>query len=368
MPWLLELTYDRPREFTINVLEEIDSETEAEFLEYSDKIDELQKEVEIMQSLRNEYEDYIDYIISKNDRRTNDILRRVNNYLSTYISFINYWEKYVKNHKDGEYLSFYKKTLSEIYDSSFEYRFLYNLRNYAAHGGQPVSSVSMSLENKTLVKMHRKSFLADYKNMQAPFRRELNNMEIEDLDVDEAIRVTHKNLLDLHNKLFNKTLNSPDEEYLRASVGIMRLQKKFSKYNGNLALTGNETIESIREMAENPSQHPISYKELQVQFAKQIIKGAIIKYKFKGKFEGVSHGFPYIETGLLVEMPKIFEGKKYVDRRGVKWVRVTTSRGEYWEDGFSRYFALYMAEGLTDDEYLIEARKYDLETKALFSN
>ncbi|MBW3700774.1 hypothetical protein PQS34_03805 [Bacillus altitudinis] len=363
MNWLLEITRENG-DTTFNVLHKIEEHVYSEIKQSIDKVLEIENKVRFISSLKDEYDEYINCI--EQNGSASEVLRRVNNYLNTYMSYINQWEKYV-NKKDTVIKSYYKNAISSVYDKSFEYRFIYNLRNFASHGGEPISSINQSLERGTEIKLNRESFLKNYKKMQAPFREELKKIEDDNLDIDKAIKITQDNLLRFHQQMINRILLTPNHEYLKASVKILKFQKKYNKQGGEVAITSQESIEGIRKIATESSQHTISLMELPLVMAKTIIKGVHLKFKFKGVHMGTSPDLPYIESNsLLVEMPKFYDGRKYVTSDGIQWVRLFQNIGMNWKDGYGRYFALYMPEGLSTTEYMEEAKKYKAEEDRLF--
>ena len=75
-----------------------------------------------------------------------DLSRRLLNYLSAVRMFTDQSESTIKREfgSSSERFQRYKEYESELYDSSFAYRFLYKLRNYAQHLGLPLDSWSRS--------------------------------------------------------------------------------------------------------------------------------------------------------------------------------------------------------------------------------
>ena len=62
--------------------------------------------------------------------------------------------------------------------------------------------------------------------------------------------------------------------------------------------------------------------------ARAIVKGAFIKFKFKGRNIGSSNHFPMqYKPKLLIEMPEFKSGNEFVESGGIKWVRVMEATG-----------------------------------------
>jgi len=71
------------------------------------------------------------------------------NYLSSGRTLLDHTETYLKRKygkSSKEILKFKYKT-NKVYDESFEYRFMYKLRNYAQHCGLPINEIIYSINN-----------------------------------------------------------------------------------------------------------------------------------------------------------------------------------------------------------------------------
>ncbi|WP_349288090.1 hypothetical protein, partial [Pseudoalteromonas sp. BZP1] len=187
-------------EFTI--LKELEQTEENEINVACQKLNSLLKEVNFMQPINEEFKEYIKSV--ENDKESpSKLVRQINNYLSAYKGFIDHWRTFLSRNKDESYVEFFDLAISEIYDRCFEYRFIYNLRNYAQHNGEPVSNIIRTLNEGTKVILKKDKFIFEHKGMQRPFKRELESITENDLDVDNGIRVLHKEMIELHGKLFN---------------------------------------------------------------------------------------------------------------------------------------------------------------------
>jgi len=72
-----------------------------------------------------------------------EINRILLNYLSSFRMLIDHSERLIKKRfgKDSKDFLKFKKTLKNIYDNHFEYRFIYKLRNFCQHCGIPVTDL-----------------------------------------------------------------------------------------------------------------------------------------------------------------------------------------------------------------------------------
>lgn len=86
------------------------------------------------------------------EKITLEMNRNVLNYLSSINAFIDHSQKFFST-KYGQKSDEFEKLdvkKSELYDKYFEYRFLYNLRNYTLHCGFSVCAISIVSENNQI--------------------------------------------------------------------------------------------------------------------------------------------------------------------------------------------------------------------------
>ncbi|MFD3219200.1 hypothetical protein [Bacillus sp. BR_7a] len=74
------------------------------------------------------------------------INRRVLNYLSTFRTYLDHAERFLKHEfgRESEQVKRFKEITAKEYDDYFAYRFLYKLRNFSQHCGMPVGSVDLN--------------------------------------------------------------------------------------------------------------------------------------------------------------------------------------------------------------------------------
>ncbi|GAH76361.1 unnamed protein product, partial [marine sediment metagenome] len=77
-----------------------------------------------------------------------DLNKQVINYLSLIRTFLDKWEKHIKENfgKESKELEIFKNLTHDEYDKNFYYRFLSNLSNYARHTGYAFHQISESLD------------------------------------------------------------------------------------------------------------------------------------------------------------------------------------------------------------------------------
>lgn len=117
-----------------------------------------------------------------------EINRRILNYLSSVRTFLDHWETNLRRRygRDSERVKHFKNACSEAYDSSFSYRFLYVLRNYAQHCGMPlgqltlhseeVSQYSKEVRHSIVVKFNRDELLSEFDEWGSRLKREIRKL------------------------------------------------------------------------------------------------------------------------------------------------------------------------------------------------
>lgn len=362
MTHLIELS-NKNGESTIEILYEIDAQLEKYLELHCERLTSFQNEAKFADSIIKDYQDYID-CVSDAKSSNEDTLRKVNNYLNAFFTYLSYWEKYMARNKSEEFINFYHTVRREIYGSTFEYRFLYNLRNYASHGGRPYSSIRRSVKKGIILEMDRESFVKEYESMQAPFRKELINRDDQKIDVDNAIRIVHEKLMYFHKRLIDESLDTSKEDYLLSATTILNFNKEHIKNNGYLAIADEKTKEFLKRLQNNFLSETLTYKELPVALAKVIVKGCHIKFKFEGEYKGESPSFPVIDkSNLAIAKPHFFSGSEYAERDGVTFIRIGEQTSWRSENSYDSYFAVYMPTGLTINEYMAEYAKFEEEEK-----
>jgi hypothetical protein len=345
MSWVMEIN-----EGEIAILKELES-NELDNLKDACKILNSLWNEDFANELNDEYQEYISSVENAKES-TDKIISNINSYMGAYKGYIDRTRAYISRHKEKSFIQFYDSAVSEIYDRCFEYRFIYNLRNYSQHIGHPVSEITQSLYGKTKVVLEKDELITNHKSIQKPFKKELEAIRENELDVDKAIRVVRMELLELNQKLFNRELSSKDDHYLIASVTILDFYKKHSKNTGYLVITDSGNIELLRKMNNNADKIALQWSRIPHKLAESIIKGVYLKFKFKGKLVRKSTGFPFqYEQELVLEMPRFETGSKYVKYNNLEWVQIGQATGTAWEDGYERYFAIYIPVGLTMRQY-----------------
>lgn len=319
----------------------------------------IESRTEYLKLLNEEYEEYTSVIDNKNSTIT-QIIRAINNYFSGYKGFLDRWETYIKRELPDEISTYFKLLGNEIYDRCFEYRFIYNLRNYAQHAGNPVSRIYRSIDNDTEVFLNKESFISSHKKMQASFRKELQRIHLDEIDIHASIIVVQKELESMQNKLIMKIVESTEGIIYSANY-IREFYEKYSKYEGHLSIITQQNFDTLISgtgtATLNP--YPINHK-----MAIEILKGASFKFKFKGRYVGEGDWFPVMHpTDNALQIPKFHSGIESVTYENIKWERIMKRIKVSWAGDYDRLFEVYMPSGLSMEDYKEVIRSLEEQEK-----
>lgn len=342
--------------------------TEEEFNELkkiSEPICEIHGKIRFFDLIKEEYDEYIS-VIKDQKSTTTKVVRAINNYLSSYKAFLDRWETFFKRHGSQELIDYFKASVSEVYDNCFEYRFIYNLRNYAQHAGIPISRISSALDKDIEISINKEIFIKSHSGMQPKLKKELQRLQFEEIDTDNAIKVVHKQLENVHNKLIGKFIESM-EDCLYSANYIREFYQKHNKHSGALSVISQGNVEAIVAMSKEPGTATINPYLVPYTIALFILSSAKIVFKFKGKLIGKSQSFPeLLKSKNVLEMPNFTSGRKHVEYQKITWVKVEETTGFVWGDGYDRLFTIYMPAGLEDKFYKKMVDSLEKEKEKMF--
>lgn len=125
-----------------------DSEKIYEYLYYTRRLLEIELNkndfFSTIESYLDKFKDSINQPLDYKENAFVDINRSVNNFVASFVSFIEHCEEKIKAlyGSDSKELSSFKEFESDLYDQYFSYRFLKRIRNYAIHAYYPIEHVS----------------------------------------------------------------------------------------------------------------------------------------------------------------------------------------------------------------------------------
>jgi hypothetical protein len=294
----------------------------------------------------NSFEKYDEW--AEKDGKNSEAVFLINHFLTDLKTYIDVWETFIKRDmKDLE--SFYKSTLNSIYDRNFEYRFLYNLRNFSQHCGSPISNVTKSIHNKRNgVLLSKSFFLKEHKNMQSNFKKELNALDIDDLDVDASIVKVKDLLIELHSKLLHEVIMAIKDDVIVSCSNLLKFYRKYNREGGDLALIKDENVDSFVKSVGNKENITLSFSALPINQVKGFAKGITLPFVLEGKFVGINNNWFPFNNPITGEFTN---GQVYVQHLGVIWVRVIAEIQFDTKDGNDKLFAVYAINGLDKEIY-----------------
>ncbi|QWG48869.1 hypothetical protein EXW28_02925 [Bacillus mycoides] len=336
-----------------------------ELKKFSEPIWEIDGKIRFFDLIKEEYDEYIS-VIKDQKSTTTKVVRAINNYLSSYKAFLDRWETFFKRHGSQELIDYFKISVSEVYDKCFEYRFIYNLRNYAQHAGIPISRISNALDKDIEISIKKETFINSHSGMQPKFKKELRQLQCEEIDIDNAIKVVHKELEKIHNKFIGKFIESI-EDCLYSANYIREFHKKYNKYSGELSVISQGSVDEMVAMSKEPGTTTINPYPVHSKMALFILSSAKIVFRFKGKLIGKSQGFPeLLKLKNVLEMPNFTSGRRHVEYQKITWVKIEEATGFEWRDGYDRLFTIYMPAGLEDKFYKKMINSLEQERDKMF--
>lgn len=217
--------------------EELHSIFIVNFLELSrylrDTVNELCKTAEI--ALRNSMPEH--RLIYRNANRL------LFNLLSSGRALIDHQETFLKRKygKESQEFHTYRFTTNKVFDSVFEYRFMYKIRNYAQHCGFPISQIEIKneyeedrLRIKTVFNLYfeKEELLEKFDGWGAMVRKELENQQ-DKIPVLKIVIGYYKGIAAI-NEAFER-------------LELMRIEKPFQEMNRLLEKFG--TLTEDRELS-----------------------------------------------------------------------------------------------------------------------
>lgn len=283
-----------------------------------------------------------------------EILDIVTNYLSNASSFIDQWNSFFKN-EYSDLHSFFDKEKRAMYDNTFAYRLIYNLRNMNHHTHHlPFTRLTKSIESSPLIVLEKRYFLDVHNGMQASFRKEIEKLDEESFNLVEIINQSYGALVEFHEKISSKLMEKLDQDGLLGSIyRILNFYKDHQENNGVVGLT-KDGLDPIK-VKQKDYRQSFGLQEIPYKLACFGALSCNVELTLTGVVnEHKSTHFPYEQEGT------IYRGADLLSYKDVKWVKVhelVLKIGDYK----SVYSVLYMIDGLPLKEY--ERKKQEFERK-----
>lgn len=348
--------------------QEITEEHKEFITEQISVVNKLMKYNELFTEFQRSYEEYLIAADGTDTSKANDLVRYIKNYLASYKSYLDGMETVLSRTFDRKIYELFKKLQSKAYDSNFDYRFIYNLRNYAQHCGSPISNVKRSITEETIIDLKVTKFLSEHKGMQTKFRKELENVKYDYINVGAAIKSVNNIIIGMQNNIFNSMIDDGTDDVLRSAHTLMEFYNKYSKGKGVLYIASDSDIERLRKLQKDePTKVNVTLTQIPHQLAKFVLENISIEYIFKGRNAGRSKAFPVMfKANSVIEIPKFLTGEQAVLYKDIKWLRVAESIGFAFKDGYDRYATIYVPNGLSMRSYNKIADRFKDKTRDVF--
>lgn len=338
-----------------------------------EQVSEVHKLIEynkLFNEFESSYEEYLCIAGSKRLDKNNDIVRYIKNYLASYKSYIDGMNALLSRSFDKHIQIKFESLVRKAYDDNFEYRFMYNLRNYAQHCGAPISSVEQKIDQEAKIELKVNKFLSDHNGMQKSFRQELEYYESNSIDVGNAIKSLHYIITSIQESILNIIMNDGNNNFLQSAYGLVQFYNKYSKIDGTLHIATDKQIDDLKLLKRDKyTEVKLLLTTIPYSIAIFILKSVSIEYIFKGLKIGHCKGFPLINMGQsVVEKAKFLTGSEFVFFEQINWVRVIETNGFHYKDGYDRYAAIYAPYGLSTAVYNEIRDKFKDKTKCLFKS
>ncbi|HTX89785.1 MAG TPA: hypothetical protein VMC09_01095, partial [Anaerolineales bacterium] len=150
-----------------------------------------------------------------NDEILNEINRLLINYLSSFRTMIDHYQTRCTRLDRGgsQYLGTFKVSTANIYDASFSYRFIYQLRNYVQHCGLPVGCVGAEVyKNEAGDTVAQLSVYFDRDSLLTRFNKWgkiKNELEAQPARIEISVHLVefHQRVLELYRALVQMELD-----------------------------------------------------------------------------------------------------------------------------------------------------------------
>jgi len=216
----------------INVIRGLSNEEGNLIITHIEQVHSLRRKVLQLQQIVNIFQD-IKNTVAKNPQNTSRLISEI---LSNFRAFLDYWETNLKKefNKESIQVKSFKNATKNEYDNVFEYRFIYELRNYIQHCGMPNFLIQSRLdiyENKIYeLTLNTKELLNDFK-WKPSVRRDLEN-KINTLDLLYVFSISIKSL----ERINNIALNYYDTGKALESCNFLLTYEKYKIDNSALTL------------------------------------------------------------------------------------------------------------------------------------
>ena len=295
-----------------------------------------------IKGLKDSYEKFQRWARNDNEQFDEEIV--ITDYIIKTVQFVEQWESFIKR-KYEKITSQFIDEKRKLYEGSFEYRLLYNLRNMISHTHQPpYTRVMKSIEKPHEIILDVKYLLEVHTKIQASFKKELISSQIESINLVEVINNSFPKLVSFHESVSTMFFNEqPTSELTNAAYNLLQFHNKHQEKNGSLGLTKDEI--DIKRINNPDYNQTLSFTEIPYGLSCFIALSSNMVFRLKGKLkQKTSLEFPMEKEGM------IYRGANKINYLGTAWIKVAEYLFELTED-ISLYSCMYKIAGLQEMEY-----------------
>lgn len=337
------------------VLDSITEESVGKIYSYNAVLTKMRQAGEPMEVFVNSYQKFLEDISDiekgKPFQLKNDVIRILNDFFSATLKYIDnikvilintFNNKVINPNKSSKKIILgnlmHQEITSKIYDKSFEYRLVYNVRNYIQHVGH--SALSLHKDKGGIkILLNREQYMEEHSGIQSGFKTELSKSNVESFEMVNVITKYFKDIIELDSCFKSTLVENKLAEFLEAAYKmVVLLPDKKEKEQFIL-------VEYLSDISTEESRQNIDMRLINVEepFAKLLIDTNIKEFSFDGIQSHLeSDGFPVItEEGIILK------GAVYVQQKDLLWEKYRENisfTGSY----YALYFRKFMEQETKD--------------------
>jgi hypothetical protein len=230
---------------------------------------------------------------------------KINNVLSAGYKYIENLKTYFSRNLGTLAVEFYTLQLSKMYEKSFSYRLIYNIRNYTQHCGKPFHSLEKSTEDHRLA-LFKDVFLKEHKSIQPSFKKELQNLTESIYDIKNHLYQYFLNLAEFNKVCVDYYSEINFKENIESAFFIIDNFKVLNDKYSYLIIDNYQT--------DNQDKLNLEIKYINYKPSLYILSKYIREFKYYGyTLPCFRESFPQvINSDTLAEIPKIVDGSDIV--------------------------------------------------------
>ncbi|WP_368652822.1 hypothetical protein AB4Y30_13935 [Ornithinibacillus sp. 4-3] len=297
---------------------------------------------ERIKDLKKSYENFQNWESGKVNQFDDESI--ITDYIIKTVQFIEQWESFIKREYSAVQSKFIEKNRN-LYEKSFEYRLIYNLRNMTSHTHHlPYTKVKKSIEEPPSIILEIDYLLKVHTGIQPSFKKELLSIDCKSLNLVEIINTSYPKLEEFHQSVSTLLIEEQNSFKLTSSTyRIIKFYNKYQEKNGVLGLTSDEIdIDKINKIG---YRQTFKFTEIPYKLACFAALCSSMNFRLVGKVEKtIATKFPEEKDGI------IYRGNKNVKYMEASWEKICEQVYKLTNNQ-NIYSCLYMIAGLSREDY-----------------